>query len=165
MHRSVVPPALALALAFSSGLAGCLGVPEPLSSAAAEELVPYEASGTLFLPPSGGETRVETLVAVPVNATGAEIAIEMAFGARYSDQESPVSLSDVLVELRDPAGEVLAQGSKTMGTPATINLGATSTLVGDHALVILSYAGSDGNANGEYATYTITVAYDTATPA
>lgn len=140
-------PAILLVL-----LAGC-AAPEPVLEAAIEPSPPIEMEGTIFLPPTQGSDRVETIVEIPVETDGTAIRASVHLGSRYAGTDVPPAMTDVLVELRDPAGEVLAEGSLAMGAEDADLEGVSSA--GVAALVFLSYGGSDEQANGDFVRYAI----------
>lgn len=141
------------ALILFALLAGCTQLPASsveTPASVADAIAPFEpflAEGTLWLPPST-EDRVETLIPFPVNASGARLLAHAELGSTYGPLDSPITIADVLLELRAPDGTVLAEGRLGMEGP-TADLEATSESVGEHTLAILSYGGSDEEANGD----------------
>ena len=113
---------------------------------------PLRIEGTVWLPPSDGDARKETLVPFPVNASGARVAVAVHLASTYGPLELPALLSDVIIELRDPAGKVLASAHVTMGEPEG-DLDAVVASAGEATLAFLSYGGSDGTANGDRVEY------------
>lgn len=164
MRPSGVEPRMRLALT-SMGLllltAGCVDEPEDTLGAASvpEADVPVEpfgAEGTVWLPPSSGEDRVETLIPFPVNASGSSLVAELALGSRYGPLDLPPVLTDVLVELRAPDGTVLAEGALDM-QETQARLEARAQAAGEHVLALLSYGGSDEQANGDFVDWRLDV--------
>ena len=148
-----------IALAF----AGCMQGPEEALEAATTNaappivMEPFAAEGTVWLPPSSGQDRAETLILFPVNATGSGIVADFALGSMYGPLDLPAVLTDVLVELRAPDGTVLAEGALNMeSTEAHLEVERTEA-VGEHTLAILSYGGSDEEANGDYVAWKVEV--------
>lgn len=146
-------------------LAGCLG-DEPTTEGATAPGVPTAApvatgpvtvEGTLWLPPSSGQTREETLIELPANASGLRIVGHLVLGAAYGPAELPVTMADVEFELRDAAGTVLASGHLTVQSREG-EIEATTEGVGPHVLALLSYGGSDGSGNGDHVHYTLEIA-------
>lgn len=144
-------------------LAGCASSPDPVEPAAAGEAAsplgapsPFSTSGEVFLPPSSGSARVETLVAFAVNASGMGGSITLHLGNRMGF-ELPASIADVEVEVRDPAGEPIATAH--LQAPAfDATLALADLVAGEHALALLSYGGSDGAANGDYVAFALEIA-------
>jgi len=155
--------------------AGCMNAPEepfeaanveepasagadapPSADAAAEPPPPITIEGTIWLPPSSGQDRAESLVEVPVAANGSRIHAALHLGSRYGATELPPLLTDVLVELRDPTGEVLGSTTLTMNAPDG-EIEAVAPTAGTPTLAILSYGGSDGQANGDHVDYVVNV--------
>lgn len=138
-------------------LAGCIDAPTDATGAAAEDAwadlpVGGLVEGEVFLPPSSGQDRVETLIEVPANVGGLTIVADLALGSRYGPVDAPLQTADVLVELRGPEGDVLADAH--LGAQQTeARLEAETTMDGPHTLAILSYGGSDGEANGDFVSY------------
>lgn len=141
-------------------LAGCTA-PDATETATTGPASPGEIAGgmvegTVWLPPSQGQDRVETLVELPANHSGLRVAAQLALGSAYGPQELPLSTADVLVELRAPNGDVLADAH--LGTQQREGtLEAATVEAGPHVLAILSYGGSDGSANGDHVHYHVEV--------
>lgn len=149
------PTPILLALA----LAGCLDVADEAGTALSDGALaaPFLAEGTVFLPPTQSDARTQTLLPFPVNATSSTIALDLALGSRYGPAEVPPLATDVLVELRAPDGSVLAEGALSMGEPEA-HLEAVANASGEHTLALLSYGGSDEQANGDYVEWRVEVA-------
>lgn len=138
--------------------AGCLDAPgESLNPAASPLPTPFSAEGVTWLPASEGAGRSETILPFPVNGTGVALTVALRLGAHYGS-ELPASIADVHVELRAPDGEVLAKGALGTGRGHEERLAATAERPGEHALVLLAYGGSDGEANGDYVAWRIEAA-------
>lgn len=148
-HRA---PALASALALALAASGCLAaVDEPAPAAAAPLPAPVE--GRAWLPPSQGQDRMETLVAVPDVPAGATMNARVVLGSTYV-APVPLQTADVLVELRDAAGEVIAEARLGSDAPEA-ELEGVVTLAGEAALALLSYGGSDGSSMGDHVDYEV----------
>lgn len=128
------------------------GMAEAASEAAATasaNATPFVAEGTLWLPPSSGQEREESLLPFPVNATGMAIRVHVTLGSTYGPVELPVTMANVLVEVRDAAGEVLADGR--VGTEGReLELEAEAGEAGEYVVALLSYGGSDGSSTGDH---------------
>lgn len=167
MRGSIVIVALTL-------LAGCMDKTEaPVETASADPLVaeaaeavanatmaappaPVTIEGTVWLPPTTGNDRTESLVELPVSVDGQTIRATLHLGSWYGIAEIPPVLTDVLVELRDPAGVVLAEASLTMGqTDAEVD---GISPAGTAILALLSYGGSDEEGNGDHVDYVAEIA-------
>lgn len=121
--------------------------PDAMDQAASA--LPFAGEGRIYLPPSNGNDRVESLIAFPVNASGMSLVADLALGSNYGPLDAPVTIADVRVELRAPDGTVLADGA--LGAQnARAHLEASAATSGEHALAILSYGGSDEEANGDH---------------
>ena len=118
-------------------------------------LEPFAAEGTVWLPPTSGQDRVETLIPFPVNATGSAMVADLVLGSKYGPLDVPSVLTDVLVELRAPDGTVLAEGALNVREPEARLEVESAEAVGEYALALLSYGGSDGEANGDYVAWLI----------
>lgn len=118
--------------------------------------VPFAAEGRVWLPPSQGQSREETLIPFLVNQSGMSIAVDLALGSTYGPADLPETIGDVVVEIRAPDGSVLADASMTTGA-RDAHLDAVANATGEHALAILSYGGSDGAANGDHVDWRIAV--------
>lgn len=158
----LLPRMRALPLIVLLALAGCVDVPDdasadPTPDDAMLPVEPFAAEGAQFLPPSQSQDRVETLIPFPVNATGSAIAASFALGSRYGPADAPPILSDVVVQLRAPDGSVLEESSVTIDMPEA-QLDAEANATGEYALALLSYGGSDGEANGDYVAWRVDVA-------
>lgn len=121
--------------------------PDATTQAAAA--LPFAAEGRLFLPSSTGNDRAESLILFPVNASGMGLVADLALGSMYGPLAAPATIADVLVELRAPDGTVLADGALGTQNPQ-VHLEAMATVSGEHTLAILSYGGSDEEANGDH---------------
>lgn len=146
-------------------LTGCVDAPtDDAAGAAAEKdtsgaadagaIVGGIVEGTLWLPPSDSEARKETMIGLPANFSGMLLVGELTLGSQYGPAALPATVADVLVELRGPNGDVLDDAQLSTSEP-TATLGATTTMAGPHTLAILSYGGSDGQANGDYVRYSV----------
>lgn len=143
-----------LALALAALVAGCAA---PTETADIDEALPTEAmggmvEGTVWLPPSQSQAREETLVDLPANQSGLRVVAQLALGAAYGPQELPLTTADVVVELRAPSGEVLSDAHLTAQAREATLEGVTAEM-GPHVLAILSFGGSDGEANGDHVHY------------
>lgn len=139
-------------------LAGC-AAPTELEGAATSTPIPVEpfaAEGTVFLPPTGSQERAKTLLPFPVNATGSTLTVHAVLGSKYGPLDAPPVLTDVLLELRAPDGTVLAEGALDPASPEA-HLEASAAQTGEHVLALLSYGGSDEEANGDYVAWRIEV--------
>lgn len=142
-------------------LAGCAAPDAVLEASGSPGLdapppAPFVAEGLTFLPPSQGEARETTEIPFYVNATGMTGDIVMRLGGRYV-VELPPLLADVEVEVRGPAGDVIG-GARLGASSSEATIALADLARGDHALVLLSYGGSDGRANGDYVAWRIAVA-------
>lgn len=149
---------LALALLTCALLAGCaspsLAAPREAATAppATAAHPPAHLAGTVWLAPSQGQERVR--VELPFDAaTGMAIDAKLAFGMRMG-VDLPAGFGDVVVELRGPDDALLATGHLT-AQEATAALHASANATGTHRLVLLSYGGSDGAANGDHVDYAL----------
>lgn len=151
-------PILAVALVlFTSGCVGTLPGPDsPAASDAAPPRLPFESEGTVWLPPSSGSARAETLIAFAVNASGMTVSASLRLAMR-SFVETPSS-ADVAVELRGPDGEVLAETVLRYPASHEATLEAPAVMPGEHVLALLSYGGSDAEAYGDRVDYLLRAA-------
>lgn len=136
--------------------AGC-ATPTETEGAAVEDPLPTEVvggmlEGTVWLPPSQGQERQETVVELPANHSGLRIVAQLALGSAYGPQELPITTADVRVELRAPNGDVLGDAHLSAQEREATLEGVTLE-AGPHVLAILSYGGSDGQANGDHVHY------------
>ena len=156
-------PVLLLApLALALAVAGC-AAPEAAESVAAADAVedalaaaPFSSEGVVFLPPSQGQEREVTEIPFEVNATGMSGDVVLHLGGKYVI-ELPGVLADVEGEVRAAAGEVVGAAQlSNAAQDATIAL--ADLVAGPHTLVLLSYGGSDGQGNGDFVEWAISVA-------
>ena len=157
-HRGPMKHLLVPSMLCVLALAGCLDAPADAAVAALPpEAVPGGLlEGELFLPPSSGQDRIESVVELPANASGLRIDARVALGSRYGPLDAPVQTADVLVELRGPDGDVLADAHlSAQQTEATLE--GDTVRDGPHTLALRSYGGSDEQENGDYVAYRVQV--------
>lgn len=138
-------------------LAGCAQPSSPAAEVAAApgpDVAPFLLEDTVWLPPSQGQERVETLIAFPVNASGTLLVGHLALGSAYGPAELPETIADVQVELRDPAGEVLAQAHLGTGERQA-DLEVVLESASEHVIALLSFGGSDGAQYGDHVHYSL----------
>lgn len=143
-------------LVLALALAGCIDPATEAAVAPAPSDAPAGGivEGAVFLPPSSGEDRVETLVEIPANSSAMRVVADLVLGSRYGPLEAPLQTGDVLVEIRGPDGAALVDAH--LGPQETqARLEAETLADGAHTLAILSYGGSDGQANGDYVSYRV----------
>jgi hypothetical protein len=161
--RPGLPFLLALALLPFAGCLEAAPTEDPSTMSAGDDAVgmaaaapvpPVALEGEAWLPPSQGQDRMETLVEF---ATGDGFAgtVALRLGARYG-VETPPLLADVVVEVRDPAGDVLETAHLSLDSPEA-ELALDGLAAGPHALALLSYGGSGGG-YGDYVWYSIELA-------
>ncbi|HET6404101.1 MAG TPA: hypothetical protein VFH78_05600 [Candidatus Thermoplasmatota archaeon] len=134
--------------------AGCVTLPSELEGATTDDATtavpePFSAEGTVWLPPSTGQSRMETVVVFPVDAGGMGILANVALGSQYGPAELPLTTADVQVQLRAPDGTVLAEAS-LRGLARQASLEGEAKEAGEHSLAFLSYGGSDGSSTGDH---------------
>lgn len=153
---------LALPILMLAATAGCFESPAASTTLPQDE--PAEAlvetvhlDGIVWLPSSSGQEREETPVELPANATGLRIAASLLLGSTYAGANAPALLADVIVQIQDAAGEALAEAHLTMDAP-TAQIEAVTADAGGATLMVLSYGGSDGSANGDHVSFGVEIA-------
>ncbi len=111
-----------------------------------------DVNGTLWIAPPSGNERSESRVPFRLNGS-ADVLVTLHLGSTVT----PFATADVIAQLRDEAGNVLAQATFSPPglEPNERTLQAAGAPAGACELHVAAWGGSDGSSGGDYLDYRI----------
>lgn len=128
------------------------GSPDVEVPAPGSESVALDIAGTIWIPSPSGSEQPETSVPFRLNGT-ADVHATVSVASTIT----PVPTADVVAQLRDASGKVLAEAMfwPPVAEPSEQDLDADALPAGDYELHFAMWGGSDGSSSGDRIDYRI----------